>query len=171
MKASFENYIEQIQLLDLPRWTSLPEFSLYMDQVVNLVNQRLAPLELDELTAAMVNNYVKQKLVTPSEKKKYSAPQIAQLFMIALLKPVFSINEIHLLLQSKTKTFPQLYDLFVLTFTETLHRVTENFDQQLVLPRLKRNDFQADDQSLIRLSTQTVVQRLVLSHLLETATD
>lgn len=54
-------YLKSLQQVQLPRWADLPQFDLYMDQVVQYVNELLAPLDLGELTATMVNNYVKKK--------------------------------------------------------------------------------------------------------------
>ena len=39
--------LNQLQLLQLPRWTDLPGLNLYMDQVVSYINQYLEVLDLD----------------------------------------------------------------------------------------------------------------------------
>ena len=68
-----------------PRWDELPRLALYMDQVCIAVGDALGPfLPCQEyaLTATMVNNYVKQRLITPPEKKKYSPLHVSRLIMI-----------------------------------------------------------------------------------------
>lgn len=66
-------WAEDLKELRLPRWEELPELELYMDQVITLVDRYLSPLMEDEkhqlLSSAMVNNYVKHKLVPPPVKK------------------------------------------------------------------------------------------------------
>ena len=83
----------------MPRWEELPTFDLYMDQVLGLVSKYLGTFSevSDEgglITKTMINNYVKQKLVSSPENKKYTRPQLAFILVISLLKRVLSITEI-----------------------------------------------------------------------------
>lgn len=84
-----------------PYGLSLDEFpplELYMDQVIVFVNQQLNLLTRSEneitLTASMVNNYVKAKVVDRPERKKYRPEQLADLIMVSVLKNVLTLNEI-----------------------------------------------------------------------------
>ena len=80
-----------------PRWEELPAIPLYMDQVLLVLNETLQPLSCTKealVTSAMINNYVKQKLIAPPIKKKYGREQLSRLIMICLLKRVLSISEI-----------------------------------------------------------------------------
>lgn len=83
------------------RWEELPDLGLYMDQVLFVVESALRPLFPNDpqvLTSTMVNNYVKQQVLTPSEKKKYRREHLAALMMISVLKRVLSVAEIQLVL-------------------------------------------------------------------------
>ena len=56
--------MEDIANTSFPSWDELPEFELYMDQVIAIVNRymgNMADLMHDEkiITQAMINNYVK----------------------------------------------------------------------------------------------------------------
>lgn len=70
-----KEYIEwkaMISQYHIPRWEELPDFDLYMDQVTSLIDRYLAPLSNQNdplLTSAMVNNYVKFKLIDAPKKK------------------------------------------------------------------------------------------------------
>ena len=78
-----------------PRYEELPHIALYKDQVVSVLNEAVSPFYPHgetPVTATMVNNYVKMKLLSPPEKKKYSTEQIACLYVIFLLKQVLSIS-------------------------------------------------------------------------------
>lgn len=82
----------------LPRWEELPNFDLYLDQVITLIEGYLDHL-FDEgkdsiLTSAMVNNYVKLKLIPKAEKKRYNRVHIAYLIAITILKQVLTISEV-----------------------------------------------------------------------------
>lgn len=91
----------------LPRWEELPDLGLYMDQVLIVVEGALRPLLPNDpvvLTSTMVNNYVKQQVLTPSEKKKYNREHLATLITIAVLKRVLSVPEIKLLLDHMEQT-------------------------------------------------------------------
>ncbi|MDL2218164.1 DUF1836 domain-containing protein, partial [Christensenellaceae bacterium OttesenSCG-928-M15] len=86
-----------VKAFHLPRWKELPALALYMDQLV-IVLQETIGLFVDEkepvVTRSMVNNYVKQKLISPPEKKKYGRNHLAALIVVNLLKRVFSMSEI-----------------------------------------------------------------------------
>ena len=90
------------QLLEhhLPTWDELPDFELYMDQVLSLTARYLDGLPNladSKLTASMINNYVKVKLIPAPQGKRYSRRHIAYLLLICLLKPVLPIAAIQLI--------------------------------------------------------------------------
>lgn len=82
----------------MPRWAELPEIDLYMDQVVGFIDSKLAIFAESEegniITPTMINNYVKQKLVTPPVMKKYGKSKLAFFLLVAIIKRVLSMNEI-----------------------------------------------------------------------------
>ncbi|HJJ07262.1 MAG TPA: DUF1836 domain-containing protein [Clostridiaceae bacterium] len=91
--------------IHMPRWNELPNVDLYLDQVVTFINSSLNSFILSNvsnssktenqiLTKTMINNYVKNKLIEPPKKKKYSKVQLAKLFVICILKQVYSMNDI-----------------------------------------------------------------------------
>jgi len=88
----------------LPRWEELPDFELYMDQVLALISRYLGetPGKGEKmLTASMVNNYVKLEVMPSPVKKKYSRIHVAHLLVICALKPVLSISELRDMLSRK----------------------------------------------------------------------
>lgn len=93
-----------------PRWAELPAIELYMDQVTGYINEAFALVcpEADGvcITKAMVNNYVKQRIVAPPNKKKYNRDHLAHLMAICVFKQTFSIPEIGLLLQHQLAVCP-----------------------------------------------------------------
>ena len=86
-----------------PAYSDFPAIPLYRDQVLGFLNQALSPLlgEAEPLTTAMINNYVKLKVLSPPEHKKYSREQVISLFLIALCKQVLTLGEIRQLLAAE----------------------------------------------------------------------
>ncbi len=87
----------------LPSYEEIPNLGLYMDQVLTLMNQYLAPLTTTDvedtaITAATINNYVRVKVMPAPEKKKYLRIHIAYLIIICTLKQAMSISDIQALL-------------------------------------------------------------------------
>ena len=95
-----------------PRYEELPHIALYKDQVVSVLNEAVSPFYPHgetPVTATMINNYVKMKLLGPPDKKKYSTEQIACLYVIFLLKQVLSISEIAALLHMQQRKYEASY--------------------------------------------------------------
>ena len=85
-------------------WDQLPDFALYMDQVLSYMDRQVIRFgEDDALTAAMVNNYTKSGLVPRAEGKKYSREHLAYLTAICVLKRVLSAKDIDLLLREELR--------------------------------------------------------------------
>ena len=124
-----ENSIDKFHI---PRWNELPNIDLYLDQVVNLINSTLSPyifLNNDEkkenlqlLTKTMINNYVKNNLIEAPEKKLYSKIQLAKLFVICILKQVYSMQDIKTLISIalESTSAEEKYDSFCDLFEECL---------------------------------------------------
>ena len=81
-------------------WEQLPDFALYMDQVLSYMDRQVIRFnEGDALTAAMVNNYTKSGLVPRAEGKKYNRDHLAYLTAICVLKQVLAAKDIDLLIR------------------------------------------------------------------------
>lgn len=70
-----ENNINILNQYHCPKWDDLPDFDLYMDQVLFYINTHLQDLYFDLspddkiITSNMVNNYVKNSIVKPPIRK------------------------------------------------------------------------------------------------------
>lgn len=90
----WEKYLENYRL---PDWENIPDFGLYMEQVIALLTQYLdyLPPELKEeefITAATINNYVRIRAMPKPANKKYYRVHIACLIMICTLKQSLSLS-------------------------------------------------------------------------------
>ncbi len=110
--------LEEIEKYRCPRWDDWPDLDLYMDQVVSVLERKVSIFYTDEqakpVTAMMINNYVKQKIITPSKNKKYQREHLAWLYVIFLLKSVLSLTDIYngIKLLSRLHSIEKAYDLF-----------------------------------------------------------
>ncbi len=81
----------------------IPSIELYMDQVTTFMEKQLSGNKryADDkiLTKTMINNYSKNDLLPPSNKKKYSKDHIILLIYIYYLKNFLSISDIQNLLK------------------------------------------------------------------------
>lgn len=121
-----------IKNFHIPRWNELPTVSLYLDQVVTLINSYLTPYiffkndykegENELLTKTMINNYVKNNLIEAPVKKQYSKNQLAKLFVICVLKQVYSMQDIKKLIEIALvdSSIQNAYDKFCKLFEEAL---------------------------------------------------
>ena len=111
-KSNNEN-IEKIESLHLPRWDELPDIDLYLDQLVTLLDRYLSPYFEEKkepiITKTMINNYVKHDIIEAPVKKKYNRNHIASLFVICILKSIYSINNIASFLDLATSRFKMSY--------------------------------------------------------------
>lgn len=96
---NLEKVNEHLEECPLPSWDELPEFELYMDQVIMLLGQYLKLYTTDNpeekfITAPMINNYVKLKIMPAPVKKKYNRVHLAYLIIICSLKQTLSMATI-----------------------------------------------------------------------------
>lgn len=118
-----------MEAFSLPDWDSLPQLELYMDQVIILLTQYLGPLTRGEdekaITASIINNYVRMKVMPPPVKKKYGRVHLACLMMICILKQNLSISCIQRILPKDCgeEAVRQLYQDFV----QQYHAAAQSF--------------------------------------------
>ena len=92
----WEKYMDEYRL---PNWDDIPNFGLYVEQVVVLLSEYLdyLPPELKKeqfITAATINNYVRKEIMPEPVKKRYYRIHIAYLIIICTLKQSLSIQTI-----------------------------------------------------------------------------
>ena len=95
----------------------IPNIDLYMDQVTTFIEDSLKSYKRDEnqkiITKTMVNNYVKDDILSPPNKKKYNKNHLISLILIYHLKSIFSINDISLVLKDREDDIENIYNKFL----------------------------------------------------------
>lgn len=101
-KNMINSILDSISGIDYIKPEDIPNIDLYMDQVTTFMEEQLASTKRypDDkiLTKTMINNYAKNKLLPPPEKKRYSREHVLMLIFIYYFKNILSINDIQTLL-------------------------------------------------------------------------
>jgi len=119
MSGSFKNQKKFKNILINPnlRYSELPSFGLYAEQVIEFINKHLEDFIVSDvklITTTMINNYVKNKVLPPPIKKKYYKDHIIYLIVITILKQVLSISDIAKLIEKQKEqyTLEKAYNFF-----------------------------------------------------------
>lgn len=119
----------------LPEWDSIPNFGLYMDQVIVLLEQYLSfipsPVGTKEhfVTSSTINNYVRLKIMPAPAKRKYHRVHIAYLIMILTMKQSLSISDVQKVIppNSSEEEVRAVYE----NYSEKFRRLALFFNQQV----------------------------------------
>lgn len=143
MERTKEQIKNELLEFKCPRWKDLPDFDIYMDQVIFYITQNLSCLYFDEkekiITNSMVNNYVKNSIVKPPIKKHYKRYHMAFLIVVCVLKRVYSLSEISQMIEiqkdMKHSNLEEAYDNFSIYFEKYLHEVIEKGNVNSILDK------------------------------------
>ncbi len=95
--------------MDYVRPEDIPNIDLYMDQITTFMDSQLASSKRHEndkiLTKTMINNYAKNNLLPPPERKKYSKEHVLTLIFIYYFKSILSISDIQGILNPITDKY------------------------------------------------------------------
>lgn len=87
----------------------IPNIDLYMDQVTTFMDKHLKSSkrynEDKLLTKTMINNYTKNELLPPPNKKKYTKEHMFLLIFIYYFKNILSINDIQSIFDPLTERY------------------------------------------------------------------
>ena len=132
-KQFLSDILDEFNKIDYVKPEDIPNIDLYMDQVTTFMDSQLATSKRHEddkiLTKTMINNYAKNDLLPPPEKKKYSKEHVLTLIFIYYFKSVLSISDIQNVLNPLTdryfgkKSSPTLEEIYDGIFCLESHQV------------------------------------------------
>ena len=143
----------------LPDWDSIPDFGLYMDQVIVLLEQYLSfiptPAGAKEhiVTSATINNYVRLKIMPAPVKRKYHRVHIAYLVMILTMKQSLSISDVQKVIPPMDSSEDEVLSVYE-DYSEKFRRLALFFNQQV--------QSAAEGVRSTAQSTETAVELLVI---------
>lgn len=127
----------------------LPDLDLYVDQITTFLTRHLAKtirFEDDKImTKTMINNYTKNHLLPPPDKKKYSRDHILLMVFIYYFKNFLPISDIKTILGPLTdKYFHKNADLNLEAIYTTLFSKEDTFVQEVLENVMKQFHMSAD---------------------------
>ena len=144
-------------------YASLPDLDLYKDQVLSYMQRQQLPGEsADELTVAMINNYIKSGVLPRPAGKKYQRQHLAALTAICQLKQVLSVSDTSALLacQPDASDTEAFYGRYLEQLDEALRRAAET------LPEAGKDSREALARCALTLAVQSYADRLAARELL-----
>ena len=103
--------VEDVKINNFITLEDIPDIALYMDQVIQLFENKLGYLKRNEedkiLTKTMINNYSKGNLFMDIKNKKYSKNHIILIILIYELKSVISIPDIKVAFNNIVKSYDE----------------------------------------------------------------
>ena len=142
---------------DIPFLTpeDLPSLDLYMDQVTTLMEEKLSPtrrVPSDKLlTKTMINNYAKNKLLPPPERKKYSRQHILRLVLIYYFKNSLSMQDIKSVLDGLPRFDENVYEQTFKNSDELLAVTRASVEKYLDLAGQKFSDTENQEKEQLQL--------------------
>lgn len=108
-KKFLSDILKELSKIDYVKPEDIPNIDLYMDQITTFMDSQLAASKRHEndkiLTKTMINNYAKNDLLPPPEKKKYTKEHVLTLIFIYYFKNILSINDIQGILNPITDKY------------------------------------------------------------------
>lgn len=153
-----------LDTLRLPDYDLLPDIELYKDQVLSyLARVPISHRSDDEITSAMINNYIKAGLLPRSNGKKYAKEHLAYLTIISKLKQVLSVNDTKTLLEmdSDTRNIEDCYKKFKDMY-ELILRITQE--------DLQKNPAEQLADTAIQLAAISYVSKIACEYLIDSIT-
>ena len=147
--------------------SDIPSIELYVDQIINLHTEKLKEGSTRfydrQLTKTMINNYAKDRVITPVKGKKYTKEQIIQILTVYTLKGTLSIGEIKRMLSgicSADKSLVELYDKYT-----SSKENTREYAQKVVEEMLAENGLRIenDDDFFVAVATISAMSAFMKS--------
>ena len=143
IETRVDEIIKKLALTERVEEKDIPEIDLYMDQVIQIFEQKLSSSKRKEndkvLTKTMINNYAKAKLLMSIKNKKYSKEHLLLMSMIYELKGSLSISDIKDLFDNIVKKYDEdkeydlrnLYKLYLNITNSNYEDFLGNIDKQI----------------------------------------
>ncbi|SEA41832.1 protein of unknown function [Pseudobutyrivibrio sp. ACV-2] len=97
-RKRLNSILHQLAEIDYVHPEDIPNIDLYMDQVLTFLEKELGTVreatEDKAMTKTMINNYTKNQLLPPPEKKKYSRDHMLNLIFIYYFKNFLGLKDI-----------------------------------------------------------------------------
>lgn len=180
-KEIINDMIKHFEGLDIVKSEDIPDISLYMDQMTSFIDEKLESFKREEddklLTKTMINNYTKNKLLPPSDKKKYTKNHVMLLILIYFYKNVLSFADIKRLCDLSIyndfgkgdESLSQLYDMLIHIEDDKKNEIVDDLKKRLEYAKNKVDAFDKKDENveLFTFLSDIVLEVYFKQHLIE----
>ena len=180
-KEIINDMIKHFEGLDVVKSEDIPDISLYMDQMTSFIDEKLESFKREEddklLTKTMINNYTKNKLLPPSDKKKYTKNHVMLLILIYFYKNVLSFADIKRLcdlsiynsFDKGDESLSELYDILVHIEDDKKSEIVDDLKKRLEYAKNKVSTFDKKDENveLFTFLSDIVLEVYFKQHLIE----
>ena len=180
-KEIINDMIKHFEGLDIVKSEDIPDISLYMDQMTSFIDEKLESFKREEddklLTKTMINNYTKNKLLPPSDKKKYTKNHVMLLILIYFYKNVLSFADIKRLCDLSIyndfgkgdESLSQLYDMLIHIEDDKKNEIVDDLKERLEYAKNKVDAFDKKDENveLFTFLSDIVMEVYFKQHLIE----
>lgn len=187
MKKFLSNTLRDIQSIGYMKPEEIPNIDLYMDQVTTLMDEKLQSSKRHEsdklITKTMINNYTKNNLLPPPEKKKYSREHVLTLIFIYYFKNILSINDIQVILNPLTKSYFgnkdgfKMEDVYREVFRleeEEMKKLLKDLGKKYSIANNTFNDFPEEDREFLhefslicQLSYDVYLKKMIIEKMID----
>lgn len=189
-KKLLSEILNELKKIDYVRPEDIPNIDLYMDQITTFMDSQLeaSKRHADDkiLTKTMINNYAKNNLLPPPEKKKYTKEHVLTLIFIYYFKNILSISDIQSILNPITDHYfrtdeefslEDIYkEVFSLEHQETLN-IMRDLAKKFKTSMETFPDASGEDAELLRtfsficmLSYDVYVKKTIIEKLIDSTT-
>lgn len=133
-----QSITESLKRIEYIQADDIPNIDLYMDQVTSFLDTRLRSTTRNKeedkiLTKTMINNYAKNDLFPPPEKKKYNKDHMITLLIIYYFKYFLSINDIETIIKPLNENyFGKDGDITLVDIYEVLRKQEEEQNVKVI---------------------------------------
>ncbi|SEA31715.1 protein of unknown function [Oribacterium sp. KHPX15] len=176
-----DEIIKYFHSLNYIKSEDIPNLDLYMDQVTGFMERNLDPIKRHHddkaLTKTMINNYAKNKLLPPPDKKRYNRDHMLVLLFIYYYKGMLQLNDIEALLKPLNdkyfggKSSISLTDIYDEVFTMEAAEKSRIFNEVEEMNRISLHSFSADDPKFKDLSDEDREELQLFSFMCELGLD
>ena len=186
-----EELLKTLKSIGYVKSVDIPSIDLYMDQITTFMDEQLAACKRHDsdkiLTKTMINNYAKNNLLPPPEKKKYSKEHVLTLIFIYYFKNILSISDIQSILNPLTEKYFgnkdgfNMLDVYNEVFTlekDESEKILKDLGKKYTIANNTFKDFDDEDQEFLHafsficmLSYDVYVKKMIIEHTIDKLTS
>ena len=182
-----EELLKTLKSIGYVKSVDIPSIDLYMDQITTFMDEQLAACKRHDsdkiLTKTMINNYAKNNLLPPPEKKKYSKEHVLTLIFIYYFKNILSISDIQSILNPLTEKYFgnkdgfNMLDVYNEVFTlekDESEKILKDLGKKYTIANNTFKDSDEEDQDFLHafsficmLSYDVYVKKMIIEHTID----